>query len=235
MLRGKFWLPLTALICISPLAQAVEKPWEFNVSAGTNGLGLELSTRFSDQLRLRGGYHFYDLSIDTDAENNNGTSGDELKYSSDLELSNFGAILDWYPWGGVFRVSAGAVYNDNNFKVEASCENPSGCEVGSSQFSRTEIGTITTRIDVQEFGPYLGIGWDKGIESTGRWIISFDIGAYYQGSPDVEMTSNGSCVNSALIGAACRAALEEEENEIEDEIEDYVFYPVVTLGIGYRF
>jgi len=229
-------LSLAVLICLFGAAvQAADKPLEAGINAGTNGLGLELSYRFSDYLRVRGNYHFYDLDIDTDAEDNNGVPNDELRYSSELQLSNFGLLADWYPWGGVFRVSGGAVLNDNDFSVEASCDNPSGCEVGGNNFSRTELGTISTDIDVEDFGPYLGIGWDKPLDVTRSWILTFDIGAYYQGSPDIEMTSNGSCVNSALLGAACRSALEEEENELEDELEDFVIYPVISLGIAYRF
>lgn len=230
-------VPVLTVLLLTPFTvlAAEGKSWEASLNGGTNGAGLELSYRVSDFLRVRGNYHFLDADIDADAEDNNGMSGDELKYSTDLELSNFGLLADWYPWGGVFRVSGGAVLNDNDFKVEARCENPSGCEVGSNSFSRSEIGTVTVDIDVEDFGPYLGIGWDKPLDATKRWILTFDIGAYYQGSADVEMTSNGTCVNSVLIGAACRNELEQEENEIEDELEDYKFYPVVSIGFGYRF
>lgn len=226
---------LLGLVALSTPVFAEGERWEFGTSAGTNGLGLELSYRWNDYLRLRTGYHFYDISVDADADDNNGVQGDELKHSGDLELSNLGLLADWYPWGGIFRVTAGAVVNENNFKIDTTCENPSGCEVGSGSFSRTEIGTISTKIDIEQLGPYLGIGWDRALDATKRWTLSFEIGAFYQGSPEVEMTSNGTCVNSVLIGAACRSALQDEEDELEDDLEDFVIYPVVSIGIGYRF
>lgn len=225
-----------AISLLMPLvSQAEGERWEFGASIGSNGIGLDLSYRYSDSLRVRAGYHFYDLDVDTDAEDNNGVQDDELKYSSELQLSNLGLLADWYPWGGVFRITGGAVANQNDYVVRATCENPSGCEVGSSTFSRTELGTITTKIEVEDFGPYLGIGWDRALDATKRWTISFDIGAFYQGSPKVEMTSDGSCVNSVLTGAACSAALEDEERELEDELESFKYYPVASIGIGYRF
>lgn len=231
---------LTTSLALVPVANAEDeqqgaRQWEFSVSGGTNGIGLDLSYRVNDNLRVRGGYHFYDLSIDTEAEDNNGTQGDELKYNSELQLSNLGLLADWYPWGGVFRVSGGAVVNQNDFRVKATCDNPAGCEVGDSNFSRTEIGTVTVDIDIEEFGPYLGIGWDKTLDATKRWLFSFDVGAFYQGSPTVEMTSNGSCATSPITGPVCRAALEDEERELEDELDEFKFYPVISIGIGYRF
>ena len=225
-----------ALMGFSHSALAEGEQWEVGASAGTNGVGLELSFRMNDFLRLRGGYHFYDIGVDVDSEDNNGVQGDELKHSADLELSNLALLADWYPWGGAFRVSAGAVANQNDFSVQTACNNPTGCEVGSNSFSRTEIGTITTDIDVENFGPYLGIGWDRTLDATKRWTMSFEIGAFYQGAPNVEMTSTGSCAGSTSpLFSQCRDALEDEEDELEDELDSLKFYPVVSLGIGYRF
>ncbi len=226
---------LSSLICLLPSAVLAEgERWEVNGNAGTNGLGLELSYRMSEQLRIRSGYHSYDFSLEVDADDNNGTAGDELKNKGDLELSNLGLLVDWYPWAGKFRLSTGVIINRNEFSVETVCENPSGCEVGSNSFTRSEIGTITTRIDVDDYNPYIGFGWDKALDVTRRWNLSFEVGAYYQGTPSVEMTSSGSCTTFLII-QQCQTSFEEEEQELEDELEEFVWYPAISIGIGYRF
>lgn len=219
-------------LLLTPGPGRTETPLALGVSAGTTGVGLELHAGVSERLNLRLGYSYFDGGHDVDAEDSNGVPNDELRYRGDLQLHNLGLIADWYPWSGSFHVSAGAVYNNNDLKVEARCDNPSGCEVGDSNFSRTDIGTIFTDVDINPFGPYLGIGWGNPFAGESGLHWNFEVGAIYQGEPDIEMTSNGSCGGFLAV---CRAALEQEEQELEDELDDLVLYPVIKLGLSYRF
>ena len=58
------------------------------------------------------------------------------------------------------------------------------------------------------------------------------MGAIYIGEPSVEMTSTSDC---GLFQSACNNALQNEEDELEDDLSDLKFYPVVSLGLSYRF
>ncbi len=216
---------------LSSVAMA-DTPLAVGVGAGTNGVGIQLHAGVTETLNLRLGFHHFSGSHDVDAEDSNGVKGDELRYSGDLELNNLSLLADWYPWAGNFHVSAGGVLNNNDLTVDARCDNPSGCEVGGSTFSRAEIGTITTDIDVDEIGPYVGIGWGNpvGGETGIHW--SFELGVIYQGEPSVEMSSDGTCGGFVAL---CRSALDKEEQELEDDLSDLRFYPVVSLGLSYRF
>ncbi len=209
-----------------------ETPLSLGINAGTTGLGLQLHAGVSETLNVRLGYSRFSGSEGVDADDNNGVPNDELRYDGTLKLNNLSLLADWYPWAGNFHVSAGGVLNDNDLKVKARCNNPSGCEVGEDNFSRTEIGTITTDIDFNSFGPYLGIGWGNpvGGETGIHW--NFELGVIYVGEPSVEMSSNGNC---AGFLSTCRNAIEDEANELEDDLSDLQFYPVISLGLGYRF
>ena len=84
-------------------------------------------------------------------------------------------------------------------------------------------------------GPYLGFGWatalDRGVG------VSFDLGVFHHGRPSVEMRAETTLPLDRVPGA--REALEElisqEEREIEDEIAGHRLFPVVSLGLTYRF
>jgi hypothetical protein len=54
-----------------------------------------------------------------------------------------------------------------------------------------------------------------------------DIGAFYQGSPDVFLTESTGTVSAADLAA--------EAAQIEDDLSDLKFFPVVTVGIHVRF
>jgi hypothetical protein len=96
-------------------------------------------------------------------------------------------------------------------------------------------GTIRGEATGSSFAPYLGIGWGSASRG-GRWGVSFDLGAIYQGSPHVDLTTDlelGVPIPS-LVQTVLDAATTDEEQRLERELEDYQYYPVVALGIVFR-
>ena len=66
---------------------------------------------------------------------------------------------------------------------------------------------------------------------TSGWRVDADLGVAYMGNANAEYSSNGACNESA----ECRAALEVEERELEEDLKALQFYPVATIGISYHF
>jgi hypothetical protein len=61
--------------------------------------------------------------------------------------------------------------------------------------------------------------------------MSVDFGVLWQGEPIVELASDG-----ALAGdPSFQAALEAERRELEDEMSDFKAWPVLQVGVVYRF
>src|ERR1044072_1671527 len=65
------------------------------ITAGTLGIGPEVSYRLSERLGVRGNVTF--LSISRDIES------DDITYDGKLKLQSGGVMLDVYPFGGGFR------------------------------------------------------------------------------------------------------------------------------------
>ncbi len=59
--------------------------------------------------------------------------------------------------------------------------------------------------------------------------VSLDLGVFYQGTPDVTLNQTGGVV------AVSQADLDAEEKNLEDDLDDFEFYPVATIGIHFRF
>ena len=57
-------------------------------------------------------------------------------------------------------------------------------------------------------------------------------GAALFGSADVDLRSVGGTFSD---DPALLAEIEEEEARIENDVEDYQVYPILTLGLNYRF
>jgi hypothetical protein len=73
--------------------------------------------------------------------------------------------------------------------------------------------------------PYLGIGW--GNAAVGKRVgFLFDLGVLRQGSGDVTLFSNFVLVDPADI--------EQEIVELEDDIDDYELWPVISFGVAIR-
>jgi len=196
------------------------------LKAGTLGAGLDVSKGISETLalRLQANAFSYDEDI----------TESDVEYSADLDLKSAGLLLDWHPFSGVFRVSAGAYWNGN--ETAATGRPTSGNYVINGQsYTSAEIGSLNGQIDFSEVAPYLGIGFGSAPKAGRGMSFSFDLGVLYQGEPNVGLTV---ACGAGLPPATCTQLQNDVAAEavaLQDELKDFKFYPVVSFGIGYRF
>lgn len=190
------------------------------VTGGTLGVGPEVGVRFSDMLGVRGSASFLGVNTDFDS--------DDVTYDGHLKLESYGAMLDVYPMGGHFRVSAGARINKNRARVDATPT--SSVEIGNATYTPAQIGTLRGRADVKNIAPALTLGW-SGARQRG-FMFGFDAGVLFQGRVRVRnFTASGTAASNATF----QANLESERRSLQDDVNDYKLYPIVQLAIGYRF
>ncbi|HXT52428.1 MAG TPA: hypothetical protein VN811_15400 [Thermoanaerobaculia bacterium] len=199
--------------------------------AGTNGVGPELAFGVSPRLDVRipvGVYSYADVYDKTG-----------IRYDAKLELRNALLLADFHPGGGGFRISAGGGWDDNRLKVSAPVsELVRRYRPELVPFLSGGTGTIHGEATGSSFAPYLGLGWGSaaGGHGGGRWGISFDVGVLYQGSPQVDLTTDFNVVSPVpgVVRSLLDAATADEEQRLERELEDYEYYPVVALAIVFR-
>ena len=195
------------------------------VNGGTTGIGAEVKANPlpAGHLILRGGYNYLEFSGDLDS--------DGINYDADVKLDhNLSAIADFSPLGGLFYLSGGAYFGDKGADILAT---PStDVVIGGTTFAPEQVGSLVGRADYNDFAPYAGIALDNFTRSSGSWSFNARAGIMFVGSPDVSLVSVDGLLSSdpALI-----SELQDEIQQIEDDAEDYKYYPVLTLGVTRRF
>jgi hypothetical protein len=199
--------------------------------AGSLGLGLELTLGISPQFNARLGANGFNYT-----DSHREVSG--IEYDATAKLRTATALLDWYPGGYGFRLTGGLVYNDTRIEGTSLPPASGSYDIGGVPVPVALVGTLSGKIDFNPTVPYLGLGWGNAVSPGKKVGFYADAGVMFQGRGRATLTPNipaGSPLNNPTARAALDILLRREESEIEDKVADYTVYPVVSLGLSYRF
>ncbi len=213
---------IVAIFLITFATTAYAQNNTFSVKAGTLGVGLEAERTFSDSIGSRVGVNYFTYSY-------SGTESD-IEYDFDLNLMSVSALLDWHPLKGSFRISGGAIYNGNDIDGTGQLAATNNI-IGDLPFTSDEVGTLKSEIDFNDIAPYLGLGWDTSFGKDNNFGFVLDIGAIYQGSPKVDLSADGTSASDPTF----QSQLAIEEENLQDDLDEFKVYPVLSIGISYRF
>ena len=204
---------------LAPLAaHAADGPF-VGVRASTLGAGLEIGDNISPYWDVRLIGNGFDYSANRTV--------DDIRYDGKLKMGSLGVQADWHPIAnGPLYLTAGLYANDN--KVNANANPTTTTTIGILPFTPAEIGTISGRAKFNSTAPYLGIGGRWGV---GPIDISLEAGAYFQGKATVTLTNNGIFASDPTF----QAQLATERQNLQHNLNDFSTFPVVALGVGYRF
>jgi len=199
--------------------------------AGSLGLGLELTVGLSPQWNARLGANGFNYTDDRRRVS-------QIEYDATAELRTATGFLDWHPGRRGFRLTGGLVYNDTRVTAHSLPPASGFYEIGGVQVPATLIGTLDGKIDFDPVVPYAGLGWGNAV-SPGRKVGFFvDAGVMFQGKGKVTLTPRipaDSPLNNPTARQALDILIQREESDIEDDVADYDLYPVVSIGLSYRF
>lgn len=214
-------LGATVLACIifSSAAARADNDFGIGLKAGTLGIGLEASWQPLPYLDIRLGGNTFEFD-------DNGIQGG-IPYDATFTLESFYATGNLHFPVSPMRVTAGIYSNGNELLMI----NDDGADlnIGGITFPGAGIGTLTSVTSFGSSSPYFGIGFDFTL--AGKLGLNLDFGLLWQGEPEVTLEANGSLAQDPLF----QAALEAERLQLEDEMSDFKAWPVVSLGIVYRF
>lgn len=209
----------------SPPAAATADPLPFGLfvspTVSTLGVGLETGVRLNENFGVRFGGNW--LSVDFDR------TVDDVDYQAEATLASLGTLVDYHPFRGGFRLSGGVRFNFNNADLTGVPNDD--VTIGNQTFAASDVGTLDGDVSFQTVAPYLGLGYGATL-LKGALSIGVDLGVMYQGRADVDLDAEG----GALAGdAVLEDNLAVEEEDIEDDLDDFLLYPVVGLAVIYRF
>lgn len=198
--------------------------FSLGVQGGTMGLGVSGTYDISEYLSISGVYNQYDYKY-------NSTEND-IDYRFKLGLQNTGLLAHFKPFQGNFRITGGIYHNNNDITGNARYSGSDSITIGNTTYNGSDIANIDADVSFSSVAPYLGVGYTKNISN---FKFNADLGMLFQGSPKVGLNVNPHSSMDALTREELRAEVERERRSLEDELKDFKYYPVATIGIAYRF
>lgn len=189
----------------------------------TLGFGAGITVGITEQINVRGLFNTFTYDFDDDAS--------DIDYEFELELANYGGLVDWHPGGGGFRLSIGAFANNNEVNGVGVPASPT-VQIGDVVFNTAEVGTLQADVEFDSVAPYAGIGWGNAVGDKQRWAFSLDVGVLFQGDPSATFRSVGA---NPLLQAQIDAEIATEEADIQNDLDSYDLYPVASFGVSYKF
>ena len=202
------------------------------VHGGTLGLGASVGLDVSDGVVARGLFNMFSLDYEETESGNT--------FDGDLDLQSIGLVGDWHPFDSGFRVTGGAYLNNNEVSATAIDQD---LEIGG----RSYAGRIDMLLDFETLAPYFGAGWTSDSVGKPGWSFSVDAGLLYQQAPRLSASGTvGGCsfslstegeatVRGCPDSSVLAADLEAEHADLSVDLDDFEWYPVLSIGVSYRY
>jgi hypothetical protein len=217
-----------------------------DVKVGVGGIGFDVATPLIRQrLNLRGGGSFITYSPSTITTNS-------LNIDGTIKFQNADVMLDVFPFHGRFRISGGiTVFNNTGVTANLTIPTGQSFTVGGTTYYSEPYNAVTNPAGpimgsgVFTFGnsniaPRVTIGTGNLVPRKGRFTFQSEIGFQYLSAPTVVYTLSGTgCQNYSNgvysnCGAIPQTNVSAQEVQIQNDLNDLRFFPILSIGLGYR-
>jgi hypothetical protein len=208
------------------------------VKASTLGIGIEAAAGVTSRSNVRGSFNFFDY--------NKAFHSDGIAYSSRLKLRSVQIMYDHYIVGG-FHVSPGILmHNGNRGLATASVPATQKFSLGGVTYFSNATNPVSgeATLDFRNVAPIVLAGFGNLLPSSDRHFgVNFDAGVAFQGSPNLKLDLRGTacatsptttCVNvetDPLVQDQVRV----EENDLIEDAKAFRYYPIVSIGVSWKF
>ena len=183
----------------------------------TLGVGGNVAVALSPQLGLRLGLSVQPWEPTREVE--------DVSVTATFSSPVYSGLVDLYPFGGTFHLTGGIVQFGDNITVVGTPVR--AIDVNGVTYQPSQVGNVTAVVVTRKRAPYVGIGW--GNAAGGAFGVTFDVGVALQGEPGLQVTTDGPFANDPIF----QANLDAEVAEIEGDIAQFKYYPVIALGVAF--
>jgi hypothetical protein len=212
----------------------------FDSHTGLAGTGFDIATPLARKFNLRAGADFFSYATAFQQQGAN--------IGINLRMKTGRTSLDWFPFGGRFRLSPLLVANNN--RILATALIPSGSTISLN--GNDYISSLTDplhgngRIDFRRVSLGLTLGFGNIIPRTrNRLSIPIELGFYYVGQPNLQVNFIGSACDPAFpASVGCQSV--SQDPAFQKNLAAFIarnnnnlsyasFFPIFSIGFGYAF
>jgi len=199
-----------------PVEKHFLKSASVSLKASTLGAGFEASATLSKQINLRLGVNHLSYKLPE------GWEYSFVHLDASINLFSFSALADWHPGGqnNLFHITGGLLLNYNRFEFTGKSLKP--VNAAGFAFEPSEIGSLTLKFYTRPLSPYIGIGYGKVVPQK-RVTLKVELGTIYHGAPEIEISA------TEMIKPT-----ENQASLVKENINDYRFWPVLSLQINIK-
>jgi hypothetical protein len=226
-------IPTTRAPTIAPELRPFHS-WAVGFKASTLGTGIEIATPLAGRINLRSGFNFFAF--------NDPFSIDGVNYTARLHLQSSQTTLDWFVGG--FHISPGILYVKNSMSAPLFVGPGQTFVLGTQTFLNSVDDPVTGSSSVifpRTFAPLLLFGYGNLLpRSGGHLSLPIEAGVAYTGAAQINVALNGTaCVTEGCVSfsqnADAQKFLKQEINILNEDLKRYPVFPILSLGLAYRF
>lgn len=220
MRRSAKWIvPFVVALVATSLVASPAPAQELGAAAhvGTLGLGADVAVSVHDNVGLRASFNYFPFDINFEVAG--------IDYSVDLPSPQFMLLADFYPTGQ-FRLSGGLLISSTDFDVTGELQQ--AVDIGNTTYTAAEVGNLTGTFATRDVSPYIGIGLGNPVASRIGFFL--DLGVAFHGNPEVSAQADGPVASQPGF----QQDLDAEVQELQDDVDNIIVYPVLSLGISFR-
>jgi hypothetical protein len=209
---------------------------------GIGGIGFDVATPLFRKFNLRSGADFFSYTANLQEQGAN--------IGASLRMRTAHANLDWFPFGGRFRLSPLLVFSNNN-RIEATALIPAGSTMtlNGQNFISSHSDPLhgAGSIDFRRVSPGLTLGFGNMVprDHSNHISVPIEAGFYYVGQPRMNLNFSGSVCDSAVPATIGCMAVDKNSGFMQDlatftaryhrNLSYASFFPVFSVGLGYSF
>lgn len=232
-------------LCTSSIGLSSTKTVSIGPKFSTLGAGFEVSKQINSYFKARSSMQgfWFNKTFNSNIKFNKKVlilGGNTVQFTFDgkLKLLNLGFLADFHPFQNGFGISTGLFYNENKVKFHAMIKDETiqiPVKGILTTYNREWIGDAKADITTNKISPYLGVRYETGFNSAASWSFNCELGVLYQGSPRVKLTypETGTVVDWPVV-----------QDQLKEEVKKLYktkymklarFYPIVGIGVSYKF
>jgi hypothetical protein len=209
---------------------------------GIGGIGFDIATPLFQKFNLRSGADFFSYTANFQEQGAN--------IGASLRMRTAHANLDWFPFGGRFRLSPLLVFSNNN-RIEATALIPAGSTItlNGQNFISSYSDPLhgAGAIDFRKVSPGLTLGLGNLVprDHSSHISVPIEAGFYYVGQPRLNLNFSGSACDPTVPAAIGCASVDKDSGFMQDlaaftarnnhNLSYASFFPVFSVGLGYSF